>query len=374
LLKGHSHTLTSRLPSMAKGGQVSAHGLQGAARRETLQRTAAALGSCGVCATLLLRLGLARSSQAFQVAGSTGRVRSSPGLTLGSPRDPVPAASQLRLIAVEAKAVGRRGCSRGSCAVSSGLAASALVAGGAAAGRRRRVPGPKRELWMTAAGSDSAAVEDADDEVIRTGKAPVAEPEGDKGPLAPLVDKWNSFTPEFQEDLKTFFSSLTVALAIRGFLVEPRFIPSLSMYPTFDIGDQLTVDKISRNWRDYTRRDVVVFNPPPPFFVYAGIDRSGEALIKRIVAIEGDTVEVKNGGNLYINGEQQDEPFTNEKAKYDFGPVTVPKGCVFVLGDNRNASLDGHVWGFLPKENIIGRATLKFWPPWRVGSVQASPP
>lgn len=220
----------------------------------------------------------------------------------------------------------------------------------------------------------------SNDEVVRTGKAASAAapeppaPEQDNGPLGPLINKWNSFTPEFQEDLKTFLASLTVALSIRGFIIEPRFIPSLSMYPTFDIGDQLTVDKISTNWRDYKRRDVVVFNPPPAFFIASGNpDRVGEALIKRIVALEGDTVEVKDGGNLYINGELQEENFTNQKAAYDLPPIKVPAGCVFVLGDNRNASLDGHIWGFLPKENIIGRATLKFWPPWRVGTVQAAP-
>mmetsp|Transcript_66647 Transcript_66647/g.216906 ORF Transcript_66647/g.216906 Transcript_66647/m.216906 type:complete len:147 (+) Transcript_66647:609-1049(+) len=146
------------------------------------------------------------------------------------------------------------------------------------------------------------------------------------------------------------------------------------MYPTFDVGDQLTVDKVSRNWRDFQRRDVVVFYPPPAFNEAINARSDGEALIKRIVALDGDTMQVKNGGTLYINGEAQAEDFTNEKAAYDFGPVVVPKGCVFVLGDNRNRSLDGHIWGPLPKENIIGRATLKFWPPWHVGGVEASPP
>ncbi|CAL1145298.1 unnamed protein product [Cladocopium goreaui] len=84
------------------------------------------------------------------------------------------------------------------------------------------------------------------------------------------------------------------------------------MYPNFDIGDQLTVDKVSKRWREYERRDVVVFNPPPKFNEVVGGDRSGDALIKRIVAVAGDTVEIKNGGTLYLNGEAQDEPFTNE--------------------------------------------------------------
>mmetsp|Transcript_52023 Transcript_52023/g.145205 ORF Transcript_52023/g.145205 Transcript_52023/m.145205 type:complete len:251 (+) Transcript_52023:679-1431(+) len=230
------------------------------------------------------------------------------------------------------------------------------------------------ELEYEAAGSESLAIVGAG---AGAGAGAVDKGSGNAGkgggPFDGLIKKWKSLPYDTQEDLKTFFTSLTIALSIRAVFVEPRFIPSLSMYPTFDIGDQLTVDKISRRWRDFQRRDVVVFNPPPTFNEIVGDDRSGEALIKRIVAIEGDIVEVKNGGFLYINGERQEESFTNEKAAYAFGPVTVPPGCVFVLGDNRNQSLDGHIWGFLPKENIIGRATLKFWPPWRVGSIQASP-
>jgi signal peptidase I len=82
---------------------------------------------------------------------------------------------------------------------------------------------------------------------------------------------------------------------------------------------------------------------------------------------KGDEVEVKRS-KLYINGDKQDEPFTAEDAAYEFGPVTVPPGCVLVLGDNRNHSLDGHIWGFLPQENVIGRAVFVYWPPWRVGN------
>eukprot|EP00930_Biecheleria_cincta_P040163 TRINITY_DN27542_c0_g1_i1.p1 TRINITY_DN27542_c0_g1~~TRINITY_DN27542_c0_g1_i1.p1 ORF type:complete len:341 (+),score=53.93 TRINITY_DN27542_c0_g1_i1:109-1131(+) len=258
----------------------------------------------------------------------------------------------------------------------------ALVAGGSAVAagcqRRRRSDGWS---WSSrrAAGAD-------DGDAIRLGKdsspspAPSSKASGgtkgggqDKGLFGNMMEKWNK-DPEFQEDVKRFFTSLTVALAIRFTLVEPRFIPSLSMYPNFDVGDQLTVDKISKNWRDYQRKDVVVFNPPPAFYQYTGSDRAGEALIKRIVALAGDTVEIKKGGTLFVNGEAQEEPFTNEAAAYKFGPVKVPEGCVLVLGDNRNQSLDGHIWGFLPVENIIGRATFKFWPPWHVGTVPFAPP
>lgn len=263
---------------------------------------------------------------------------------------------------------------------------SVLAVGGAVGGRRRQSWRASARNAAAAEGSGAASSSSSGEEKkVKRARDPYAETAqsdsgtGDDaggGGIGAMIEKykWENLSDEVKEDLKTFFTSLTVALSVRFFLVEPRFIPSLSMYPTFDVGDQLTVDKISKNWRDLERRDVVVFNPPPAFQEYTGVDRSGEALIKRVVALEGDIVEVKNGGNLYINGELQDEPFTNEKAKYEFGPTRVPKGCVLVLGDNRNQSLDGHIWGFLPRENIIGRATLKFWPPWRVGTIQASPP
>ena len=82
---------------------------------------------------------------------------------------------------------------------------------------------------------------------------------------------------------------------------------------------------------------------------------------------QGDEVEVKRG-KLFVNGDLQDEAYTAEDAAYEFGPVIVPEGKVLVLGDNRNHSLDGHIWGFLPTENIIGRAVFVYWPPWRLGN------
>mmetsp|Transcript_39055 Transcript_39055/g.81090 ORF Transcript_39055/g.81090 Transcript_39055/m.81090 type:complete len:290 (-) Transcript_39055:57-926(-) len=177
---------------------------------------------------------------------------------------------------------------------------------------------------------------------------------------------------EGQDDIKTYFISLFIALAVRFTIIEPRFIPSLSMYPTFEVGDQLAVEKVTKRIKPFYRNEVVVFKPPQAFndFLsreYGATQEAREALIKRVVAIAGDTVEVK-GGKLYINGDVQDEPYTAEDAAYQFGPVSVPSGCVLVLGDNRNHSLDGHLWGFLPEENVIGRAVFVYWPPWRVGN------
>lgn len=169
-------------------------------------------------------------------------------------------------------------------------------------------------------------------------------------------------------DLKSAAISLFVALVVRSFLLEPRYIPSLSMFPTFQVGDQLFVDKISHINKNYQKRDVVVFKPTAEYIVNTG---STEALIKRIVATAGDTVEVRDH-RLYVNGIEQEESYVNDYPDYSMPPTVVPSGMLLVLGDNRNHSYDSHVWGFLPEKNVIGRAVLKYWPPWRAGTIAGS--
>ncbi|CAK0796668.1 unnamed protein product [Prorocentrum cordatum] len=258
-------------------------------------------------------------------------------------------------------------------------AALAAAAGGIAL--RRRAP-PRRgrlPVGLAAAGTaeepnakraDAVDSSEAYREMLRRRAAAPPSPDEvkeDKG--------WFDFDDlEKREDFKTFLVSVSVALAFRFTIAEPRFIPSESMVPSFEIGDQLVVDKISKNWRDYQRRDVVVFEPPPLYWEVVQRTPNGDALIKRIVAIEGDYVEMKEGGVLVLNDEPQEETFTNERAEYTFSRRQVPPGNVLVLGDNRNRSLDGHVWGFLPVKNIIGRATFNWWPPWHVHTIAASPP
>jgi signal peptidase I len=134
------------------------------------------------------------------------------------------------------------------------------------------------------------------------------------------------------------------------------------MLPTLQLGDRLVVEKISHYWRDWQRGDIVVFAPPPAL-VSLGYDPDN-VLIKRVVALPGETVEVKEG-RVWVNGAPLAEPYGATPAEYTWGPAVVPPGCVFVLGDNRNASNDSHVWGFLDERLILGRAWVRFWP-WPV--------
>ena len=179
---------------------------------------------------------------------------------------------------------------------------------------------------------------------------------------------WGSIPIDSQDDLKTVSASFLTAIFIRAVLVEPRYIPTLSMYPTFDAGDLLLVDKFTHEVRPYSRKDVVVFNPSEN---YIGMTGNTDALIKRIVALSGDTVEIK-GRVLFVNGIAQAEPYINELTDYTLTSQVVPAGMMMMLGDNRNHSFDSHNWGYLPTKNVIGRAFMRYWPPSRVGFIEGS--
>jgi signal peptidase I len=167
------------------------------------------------------------------------------------------------------------------------------------------------------------------------------------------------------DDLRTFTLAFAIALSFRALVIEPRYIPSQSMVPTFEIGDQLLVEKVSKYVRPYTPGDVVVFLPPNAL-VERGYAKN-DAFIKRVVAAEGDSIAVSQG-HVMLNGVAQSEPFIAAEPNYEWGPEKVPPGYVVVLGDNRNNSYDSHLWGFLPTSNIIGRAIVRYWPPARIGS------
>lgn len=170
------------------------------------------------------------------------------------------------------------------------------------------------------------------------------------------------------EALKTIGLSAILAMGIRHFVAEARYIPSGSMLPTLQINDRLIVDKLMYRFGEPQRGDIVVFSPTDALQK----QNFKDAFIKRVIGLPGETVEVK-GGRVYINDLPLQEQYIDEEPHYQYGPVTVPENEYLVLGDNRNNSYDSHYWGFVPREKIIGRAVIRFWPPNRLGELDPDP-
>jgi signal peptidase I len=167
---------------------------------------------------------------------------------------------------------------------------------------------------------------------------------------------WRAFA---RNNLQPLAIAFAIALLLRLFVAEPRFIPSASMFPTLDLGDRLIVEKVSYHLHTPQRGDIVVFNPPD------ALQRQGftanQAFIKRVVGVAGDTIAVF-GGQLMVNQQPIAEAYIAEPPSYTWGPFIIPEDKVAVMGDNRNNSNDSHVWGFLPADRVIGRACFRFWP------------
>lgn len=169
-----------------------------------------------------------------------------------------------------------------------------------------------------------------------------------------------------KENLQLIVIALCLALLLRTFVAEPRYIPSDSMLPTLEMGDRLVVEKISYRFHPPATGDIIVFDPPEKLQIlgYA----KDQAFIKRIIGEPGQTVSIAHD-QVYLNNEPLQEDYIAEPPAYQWGPEQVPSGEFFVMGDNRNDSNDSHVWGFLPTKNIIGRAWFRFWPLNRIGFI-----
>ncbi len=220
---------------------------------------------------------------------------------------------------------------------------------------------PRGERTGAQAGTEAAR--DPSGRGERTGSG---RPQGEAGGGRPAGKS------AFREYAEAILSALALALVIRTFFVQAFKIPSGSMLPTLEIGDHLLVNKLLYGLRvplsgqrffDYfepERGDIIVFVFP---------EDPSKDFIKRVVGLPGDTIEIRKK-QLFRNGVPVDvveEPYARwvrplEPGPRDqFGPVTVPEGHVFVMGDNRDQSYDSRFWGFVPYENIKGKAFVIYW-------------
>jgi signal peptidase I len=182
----------------------------------------------------------------------------------------------------------------------------------------------------------------------------------------------------FRETVEAIVIAFVIAIVIRTFVIQAFKIPSGSMIPTLKVGDHILVTKFllgtpvdipftnitlfrMPGLRNPERGDVVVFKFPQ--------DPSRD-FIKRVIGIGGDVVQEKNK-QIYVNGKKLVEPYTqhvddhidpaNVDPRDNFGPVTVPKGTIFVMGDNRDESYDSRFWGFVPLSAVKGKAIIIYW-------------
>lgn len=200
------------------------------------------------------------------------------------------------------------------------------------------------------------------------------------------------------EVVQTLVMAFAIFLFVKAFIAEARYIPSSSMEPTLNINDRILVEKLTSRFfgRQVERGDIIVFFPPTietgvpdnPWLQSIGglpfLPEGPPVFVKRVVGLPGDTIVVKNGEGVYINGKKLDEPYIKDNARYDLNvmsdiggmastqqiiqpyenndaPIVVPEGQLFMMGDNRNSSADSHVWGFLDKSRIVGRSCAVFW-------------
>jgi signal peptidase I len=194
---------------------------------------------------------------------------------------------------------------------------------------------------------------------------------------------------QFTELVVIVATALVIALAVQWLLLKPYRIPSGSMEPTLDVGQRVLVNRLShRLGSDPAIGDVITFHPPagadqlPPRCGAAHADdqpcprptreQSKQTFIKRVVGLGGDRIAVRDG-HVVRNGREQEESFINPCAGGQGcdmpRAVTVPRGYVFLMGDNRGASDDSRFWGPVTVDWVIGEAFATYWPPKRIGGL-----
>jgi signal peptidase I len=156
-----------------------------------------------------------------------------------------------------------------------------------------------------------------------------------------------------RELVETIVLTLVIYALVRVFLFENYRVLGHSMDPTLENDQFLVVNKLGYRLHDPERGDVIVFRDPRS---------DGRKLIKRVIGLPGEVVEIKNG-EVFINNRPLEEEYIVNPARYSQPPTPIPEDQYFVLGDNRNNSSDSHNWGTLPQEKVIGAAWVSYWPP-----------
>jgi len=186
------------------------------------------------------------------------------------------------------------------------------------------------------------------------------------------------------------FIAFVLALLIKSFLVQAFYIPSESMLPTLRVGDRVLVNKVVYRLHEPRRGDIIVFEEPHParepnrnpvqsFWHWLtqglGVSTNPEKdFIKRVVALPGETIEIKRG-QVYIDGKKLVEPYVGlEPDLRDYGPQKILPDNLFVMGDNRTNSNDSRFGlGQIPYKKVVGRAFVIIWPPGRMQWVRTVP-
>lgn len=180
----------------------------------------------------------------------------------------------------------------------------------------------------------------------------------------------------FREYVESLVVAVLLALFVRAFFLQAFKIPTGSMRPTLIEGDRILVDKVTYGIPiPLVDRRLLSIRPPRrgDLVVFRSLDDPARDFIKRLVAVGGDTLEIRDT-RLWVNGRPvTDPPIFRSNTYYnrgDYGqpgkPVQVPEGHYFFLGDNSASSRDSRYWGFLPADHIIGRAFVIYWPPKRI--------
>lgn len=215
----------------------------------------------------------------------------------------------------------------------------------------------------------------------------------------------------FRESVIVLGTAALLMFIVQGYGFKPYKIPTGSMENTLRCQDRVIANRLSYRFGDPKRGDIVVFHPPraegapapvvrgtdvptPPWSHGSGVSAtaSSTTYIKRLVGLPGDKLEVRDR-HVYINGKKQTEPFVHpdpgtdkynvanrfkpsiaaaRKGVYEYGPITVPAGTYFMMGDNRTESQDGRWFGPIPRGFMIGPAIVRYWPLESIGKISSS--